>query len=95
MNRINLLLLAALIGSSLYLVKMANEERRLFAATEKAKTEASRLKNEEIRLMAEREEQATHLRIDRVARERLNMQTITPAMTFYASSAGSSQTVTP
>jgi cell division protein FtsL len=88
-NRINFLLLAILIVSSMGMVQIAYEDRRLFAATEKAKTEAARLKIEEIRLLAMREEQATHLRIDKVARERLHMQTATPAVTLYMDAVAS------
>lgn len=89
MSRFNLLLLLLLIGSSMYRVQVAYEERRLFAATEKAKAQASRLRIEAVRLLAEREEQATHLRIDKVARERLNMQMATPAVTLYVHAASS------
>ena len=89
MTRFHLVLLFVLIGSSLYMVEVAYEGRRLFATTEKTKAEASRLKNEEIRLLAEREEQATHLRIDKVARERLHMQPTTPAVSVYLNTTAS------
>jgi cell division protein FtsL len=83
--------------SSLYEVPEVAHSRDWTADKEnylKAKAEAARLKIEEIRLLAMREEQATHLRIDKVARERLHMQTATPAVTLYMD-AVASQVVAP
>lgn len=83
MSRLNLLLLAAVVLSALALVRTAYESRRLFAAVEKGKAEAERLGTEEVRLQAERHAQATNLRVERVARERLAMKPATPAVTQY------------
>lgn len=83
MTRLNLLLLAALVVSALFLVHTAYESRRLFAEIEKAKTEAARLEAEHARLLAERQAQATNLRVERLARDRLQMTPITPAVTQY------------
>ena len=79
----NLLLLAALLASCLYLVKTAYESRRLFHALDRARNEQSRLDTEFKRLDAERQAQATHLRVEKVAREKLRMRTATPAVTHY------------
>ena len=81
MSRINLLLLAALIFSSLWLVRTSYEARRLFAEVDRAKGVQQRLDAEYRRLDAERQTQATHLRVERVAREKLGMRTATPAVT--------------
>ena len=81
MSRVNLLLAAGLIGSSLLLVNSAYETRRLFSALERAKAEQRQLDSEYKRLDAERQVQSTHLRVERVARERLQMRTVTPAVT--------------
>ncbi|WP_088285046.1 cell division protein FtsL [Ideonella sp. A 288] len=83
MNRVNLLLLLAVIASSLVLIKSAYDTRRLFAAIHKAEVEALRLAGESKRLEAERQAQATSLRVERTARERLAMRTATPAVTLY------------
>jgi cell division protein FtsL len=83
MNRVNLLLAAGLIGSSLLLVNSAYETRRLFSALERAKAEQRQLDSEYKRLDAERQVQSTHLRVERVARERLQMRTVTPAVTHW------------
>jgi len=83
MTRLNLLLLVALVFSSLYLVKTAYESRRLFAELDRANNEARTLEVEYKRLEAERQAQATNLRVERVAREKLAMRTATPAVTQY------------
>ncbi len=79
----NLLLLAALLASCLYLVKTAYESRRLFHALDRARLEQSRLDTEFKRLEAERHAQATHLRVEKMARDKLRMRTATPAVTHY------------
>ncbi len=83
MTRINLLLGVALLVSSLYLVRTAYDSRRLFTEFDRAKNEASRLDTDYKRLEAEREAQATNLRVERTAREKLAMRTATPAVTVY------------
>ena len=83
MIKLNLLLLAALIGSAMLLVNTSYEGRRLFAALDRAKTERNQFDIEFKRLDAERQAQATHLRVEKVAREKLQMRTATPAVTQY------------
>ncbi|HOW47229.1 MAG TPA: cell division protein FtsL [Rubrivivax sp.] len=83
MTRLNLLLLAALLGSCLVLVRAAYDSRRLFTAIERARVEQARLDTEYRRLDAERQAQATHLRVEKTARERLRMRTATPAVTQF------------
>ena len=87
MSRLNLLLLVVAVLSALALVHAAYESRRLFAATERARAEAERLAAEEVRLQAERQAQATNIRVEKVARERLNMKPATPAVTQYVGAA--------
>jgi cell division protein FtsL len=83
MSRVDVLLVAGLIGSCLLLVNSAYETRRLFSAIERAKVEERQLDSEHKRLEAERQVQSTHLRVERVARERLQMRTVTPAVTHW------------
>lgn len=83
MSKLNLLLLAAVLGSSLLLVNTAYESRRVFAALDLARKDALKLDAEFQRLDAERQAQATHLRVEKVAREKLRMRTATPAVTAY------------
>ena len=87
MTRVNIVLMLALLLSSLYLVRTAYDSRRLFAELDKAKNEAARLDTEFKRLQADREGQATSLRVERTARERLAMRTATPAVTVYVQDA--------
>ena len=89
MTRVNLLLLAALLASCLYLVKTAYESRRLFHALDRARSESAQLETDFKRLDAERQAQATHLRVEKMAREKLRIRTATPAVTHYVADAAS------
>ncbi len=88
--RLNLLLLLALIVSALLLVRQSHEGRRLFAELERAKSEGRRLEADLHRLRAEREGEATNLRVDQLAREKLQMRPITPALTLQPASSPAS-----
>jgi cell division protein FtsL len=84
MSRLNLLLLMAVLVSGMLLVRSAYDSRRLFTALDRAQAEARRLESDSQRLQAERHAQATNLRVEQVARERLHMRAITPAVTQQA-----------
>ena len=88
MTRLNLLLLFALLASSLYLVNVSYESRRVFVELDRAQTEERQLASEFKRLDAERQAQATNLRVEKVARDRLGMRNATPAVTHYVNDAG-------
>jgi len=83
MTKINLLLLVVLLGSAMLLVRTSYEGRRLYAALDKARNEQTALDADYKRLDAERQSQATHLRVEKVAREKLQMKSATPAVTQY------------
>ena len=83
MTRINIVVLLVLIVSSLYLVRVSYESRRLFAELDKAQSEERALDNDSERLKTELRSQATPLRVERTARERLAMRAATPAVTTY------------
>ncbi len=83
MTRLNLLLLLAVIVSALMLIRSAYDARRLFSDIHKAEVEASRLDDQYKQLEADRQAQATSLRVERTAREKLAMRTVTPAVTWY------------
>jgi cell division protein FtsL len=85
MSRVNVLLLLALLASSLWLVRTSYEARRLFGELDRARGIQQRLDAEHRRLDAERQTQATHLRVERMAREKLGMRTATPAVTEHVS----------
>ena len=87
MTRLNVLLLLALICSSVYLVHVSHESRRLFAELDRARSEERLLDNEFERLMSDKQSQATPLRVEKTARDKLAMRTATPAVTQYISRA--------
>ena len=87
MTRLNVLLLVALIFSSIYLVRVSHESRRLFAELDKARNEERLLDNEFERLKSDKQSQATPLRVEKTARDKLAMRTATPAVTQYISRA--------
>ncbi|WAC72995.1 cell division protein FtsL [Roseateles sp. SL47] len=82
MTRLNLILMAAVLASGIYMVRSAYEARRLFTELDRSQTEARRLDADYQKLLADRQAQATNLRVEQVARERLKMRPITPAITF-------------
>jgi len=89
MTRLNVLLFVALVFSSLYLVRVSYDARRLFAELDRAQNEERALDTEHERLKAERQAQATPLRVEKTAREKLAMRNATPAVTQYVSIAAS------
>jgi len=86
--RVNLLLLVAVIASSLYLVQVQYESRRLYAEIEKSRVEARKLEVENEQLQVAKREQATPARVQRLAREQLQMRAATPAITQYVTLKG-------
>ncbi|MBX3622821.1 MAG: cell division protein FtsL [Rhizobacter sp.] len=87
MSRLNLVLLVALVLSSVYLVRVSYDSRRLFAQLDRAQSEARQLEIEHERLKAEKQSQATPLRVEKVARERLAMRNASPSVTQYVTYA--------
>ncbi len=85
MTRLNVMLLVALIFSSIYLVRVSHESRRLFAELDKARNAERLLDNDFERLKSDKQSQATPLRVEKVARDKLAMRTATPAVTQYIS----------
>jgi cell division protein FtsL len=88
MTRVSALLLLAVVLSALYLVRTQYESRRLYTELDRAKALAQRLDTEHDRLDVERGAQATPLRVEKLAREQLHMNTISPAITQYVSTQG-------
>jgi cell division protein FtsL len=92
MIRINIVLLIAVLVSALYLVRTQYESRRLFTEVDKAMGEARKLQIEHERLQVEKRGQATPLRVERLAKEQLQMRTATPAITQYVTLKGPAST---
>jgi cell division protein FtsL len=83
MTRINLVLLLAVVLSAIYLVNIQYESRRLFIERDKAQAEERRLGSELERLKVEKRAQATSARVEKLAREKLQMRIALPAITTY------------
>ena len=83
MTRLNLVLLLAVLASALYLVRTQYESRRLYVELEKATTRNRAIEAENKRLQVEKRAQATPLRIEKLAKDKLQMRTVTPAITQY------------
>lgn len=81
--RLNLLLTLGVMASAMYLVHVQYESRRLYVELEKAQSQARKLEVAHESLQAEKRAQATPLRVERIAKERLQMRTATPAITQY------------
>ena len=93
MTRLNVLLLIALVFSSLYLVRVSYDARRLFSELDRAQSEERLLDSEHERLKTDKQSQATPLRVERTARERLAMRNATPAVTQYVTYARAASAV--
>ncbi len=91
MTRLNLVMLLAVIASALYLVKVQYDSRRLYVEIEKAQGEARRIQVERERLEVEKRAQATPLRVEKLAKEQLQMRPATPAITQYVTQKGAQQ----
>ncbi len=86
MTRLNLVLLLAVLASALYLVRTQYESRRLYVELEKAQAESRKLAAENERLQVDKRAQATPLRVEKIAKDKLQMRTATPAITRYVTS---------
>ena len=87
MNRLSFVLLLAVMASALYLVHTQYESRRLYVELEKALAQSRKLESDNERLQVEKRAQATPLRVEKLARDRLQMRTATPAITQYVTYA--------
>ncbi|TAG36179.1 MAG: cell division protein FtsL [Polaromonas sp.] len=83
MTRFNLVLLLGVMASALYLVHIQYESRRLFVELEKAVAQSRKIDTDNERLQIEKRAQATPLRVEKLAKDRLQMHTTTPAITQY------------
>ena len=83
MPRLNLLLVIGLVLSALYLVNVQYQSRHLYSELNRAQAQARKLAEENERLQVEKRAQATSLRIESLARSRLQMRPANPAITAY------------
>lgn len=83
MMRLHMVLLLAVLASAVYLVSVQYDSRRLFTQLDQARNEAKRLETEYERLQVEKRAQATPARVEKLAKEKLQMRQATPAITHY------------
>ena len=91
MIRVNILLLVTVVATSLYLVQVQYESRRLYTEIERAQNEARKLEVENERLQVEKRAQATPARVQQLARDELQMRAATPAITQYVTLKGAAR----
>ena len=92
MMRLNLFLLLLVVVSALYLVNVQYESRQLYAELDRARAQAHKLEVDTERLQLEKRAQATSARIEMLARTRMQMRPVNPAITVYvAHTASASQ----
>jgi cell division protein FtsL len=81
--RLNLVLLLALVLSAMYLVSTQYESRRLFVELERAQNQSKALQTEREKLEVEKRAQATSLRVEKIAKDKLHMHSAHAGITQY------------
>ena len=92
MIRFNIALSIATLATMLYIVGVQYESRRLFVEVEKANLNVRKLEFENAALQVEKRAQATPLRIEKLAKERLNMRSALPSVTQYIQNGSNDDT---
>ncbi len=87
MTRFAFFLLLAVLASALYLVSVQYESRQLYSELDRARSQARNIETDNERLQVERRAQSAPLRVEKLAKEQLQMRTVTPAITHYATYA--------
>jgi cell division protein FtsL len=95
MLRLNLLLAMAVLASCFWLVRTSYEARHLFVELDKAQAQAHELQLDYERLQVDKRAQATPLRVEKLAREKLRMFGNTPAVTHYVNTSALAASATP
>lgn len=83
MTRLALVLLLSLLASALLVVNTQYASRHLYMELEKANSLGRKIETEKERLQVDRRAQATPLRVEQLAKDKLLMRTTTPAVTEY------------
>ena len=81
MAKFNIVLLVVVVLTGLYTVQVQYESRRLFTALDRAVADNHRLETDNARLSVEKRAEATSLRVESLAKAKLNMRVATPATT--------------
>ena len=81
--RVNVVLMLLVLASAIYLVGIQHESRLIKTELEEVNKEATRLQLENDRLQAEKHSQSTPARVERLAREKLQMHQASVSGTTY------------
>lgn len=87
--RLNIILAIALLLSCFWLIRTSYESRHLFVELEKAQSQSHELQIDFERLQVDKRAQATPLRVEKLAREKLHMFNTSPAVTHYVNTSAS------
>ena len=79
MTRFAFFLLLAVLASALYLVSVQYESRQLYSELDRARSQARNIETDNERLQVERRAQSAPLRVEKLAKEQLQMRTVTPS----------------
>ena len=83
MKLVNTLLFVAVMATALLVVHTQYAARRDFVAIDDAKVALRHIEQDNTRLEVEKRAQATPLRVETLAKEKLRMRSTTPAITQY------------
>jgi len=89
MARLNIVLAILLLLSCFWLIRTSYESRHLFVELEKAQSQSHELQIDFERLQVDKRAQATPLRVEKLAREKLHMFNNSPAVTHYVNTSAS------
>jgi cell division protein FtsL len=83
MKSLNVLLTVAVLTTGLWVVNTRHSARRNFVALEESGQALRLVEQDNDRLEVEKRAQATPLRVEALAKNKLNMRTATPLVTQY------------
>ena len=89
MARLNVVLALVVLLSCFWLIRTSYESRHLFVELEKAQSQSHALQIDFERLQLDKRAQATPLRVEKLAREKLHMFNNSPAVTHYVNTSAS------
>ncbi|MBK6601648.1 MAG: cell division protein FtsL [Betaproteobacteria bacterium] len=90
MVRLNLLLLAVLVGCALSLVTSRHQARKLFVDLEREQARAQAFETEHAKLQLEQANLGLPVRVEKIARDQLKMQLPTPGRIEIVVAGGAS-----
>lgn len=81
--RLNVLLIALVMGSAFHLVYVQYQSRQLYTELDRAQTQARRLQAEHEQLQVQKQAEGTSARVQQIAINRLKMHPPHPGITIY------------